>query len=76
MKDRRRFDLGAHPAVSVVVLVVAALVVAAAAVQAVRQDSWGPVLTIGWLPAVLVASYYRPARRCLPPSRSRTGGPQ
>ncbi|HEU5387698.1 MAG TPA: hypothetical protein VFV73_17515 [Streptosporangiaceae bacterium] len=33
----------------------AVLVVAASAVQAVRQGSWTPVLSVAWLPAVIAA---------------------
>jgi hypothetical protein len=63
-KTRRR--LGAVAAVSV--FGVAVFVAVATAVQAVKQDSWGPVLAIGWLPAVLVASFARPTawKRCRP----------
>jgi hypothetical protein len=45
----------------------AALIVAvASAAQAIRQGSWAPIVSVGWLPAVIVASWpgaYR--RRCL-----------
>jgi hypothetical protein len=52
---------------SVTVLVVAAVVTGLSIRQAVRQDSFEPILLIAWLPAVLVGAYYRrPAsgRRC------------
>ena len=49
-----------------VILSAALLVVVATAVDAIRHDSWGPVWAIGWLPAVLLGSLYRPARRCRP----------
>jgi hypothetical protein len=52
----------------IVVLAVAAVVLVATVVQAVRERSWGPVLEIGWLPAVVVASLYRPRNRCRPGS--------
>ena len=29
----------------------------ASIVQAVRQQSWGPMYTTGWIPAVVLASY-------------------
>ena len=47
-------------------LAVAAVVVGLSAVQAVRQDSFQPILIVGWLPAVLVAGFYWPsnAKRC------------
>jgi len=49
-------------------LVVAALVTGLSIAQAMRQDSFDPILVICWLPAVMIAAYYgRPAsgRRCL-----------
>jgi hypothetical protein len=46
---------------------VALLVAVSAIVQSVRQGSWSPVLSVGWLPAVLIAvASPRAARRCLP----------
>ena len=35
----------------------AVLVAAAAAAQAVRQGSWAPVVSVAWLPAVIVAGW-------------------
>jgi hypothetical protein len=49
------------PALIVVVaLAVAVLVGAAAVAQSVRQHSLEPIWTVGWIPAVLVASLARP----------------
>jgi len=42
-------------------------------VQAVRQGSWGPVISVGWLPAVVVATWPGTYRRCLP-RRNRQAG--
>ena len=58
---RRRFGL-----YELVAIVAAAVVAGAAIAQAIREHSWEPILTVGWLPAVLVASLSRPqsARRC------------
>jgi hypothetical protein len=42
-----------------IALVLIAFVVVATVVQAVREDSWGLILMIGWLPAVLVGLLYR-----------------
>jgi hypothetical protein len=43
------------------------LVAVSAIVQSVRQGSWSPVLSVGWLAAVLIAvTSPRAARRCLP----------
>ena len=55
-------------AVLVPVLAIAAFVAVASLVQAVRDDSWAPIWSIGWLPAVLVASIWMPAarKRCWP----------
>jgi len=38
-------------------------------VQAVRQDSWGPISEVGWLPAVIVAAMSPGYRRCKPGRR-------
>jgi predicted membrane channel-forming protein YqfA (hemolysin III family) len=53
------------------VAAVAALLVAVSAiVQSVRQGSWSPVLSVGWLAAVLIAvTSPRATRRCLPHRR-------
>ena len=49
----------------------AAVVVAVASVvQAVRLGSWGPVISAAWIPAVIVATWPGPHRRCLPRRRS------
>jgi hypothetical protein len=57
------------------VLAIAAFVALAAVVQAVRRESWAPIWSIGWLPAVLVASLWTPASRkpCGPRLRKLTG---
>jgi hypothetical protein len=57
------------------VLAIAAFVLVASIVQAVRDDSWAPIWSIGWLPAVLVASLWAPASRkpCWPRLRNLTG---
>ena len=49
---------------------VAAFIAVAAIVQAIRQGSWGPIIAVGWLPAVIVASWPGVGRRCL---RGRSG---
>ena len=47
----------------VVVLVVAV----SSIVAALRQGSWGPLIAVGWLPAVVVATWWPGrSRRCLP----------
>jgi hypothetical protein len=62
--------------VVIAVSAIAALVALAGLVQAVRQESWAPILSIGWLPAVLVASLWTPAassKPCWPRLRKLTG---
>jgi hypothetical protein len=56
-------------------LATAAFVAIAAIVQAIREDSWAPIVTIGWLPAVLIALFSAPAsgRSCRSRFRSRAG---
>jgi hypothetical protein len=39
-------------------------------VQAINEGSWGPIIAVGWLPAVIVASWSGVGRRCL---RGRSG---
>jgi hypothetical protein len=49
----------------------AAIFVAGSAIAlAVRQSSWAPIISVGWIPAVIVASWPGAYRRCLP----RRGG--
>ena len=62
-----------HPVIAALVVVVALVVAVATTVDAVRHDSWQPVLSIGWLPAVLVAGLYpTDTRGCWPRLRART----
>ena len=59
----------------VATLVVAGFVASAAIAQAIREHSWQPIWTIGWLPAVLVAALGpRPQMRgCMSGLRRRSG---
>jgi hypothetical protein len=52
---------------------IAGVVLVASVVEAVREKSWGPVLVNAWVPAVLLASLYRPTpgRECQPLRRGR-----
>ena len=50
-----------------------AIVAVSATVQAIRQGSWGPIVEVGWLPAVIVAAWPGTYRRCLP-RRDRQAG--
>jgi hypothetical protein len=55
-------------------LLVAGVVLGATVVQAIREHSFAPLLAVGWLPAVLVATLGsgRSSRRCrLRAGRSR-----
>jgi hypothetical protein len=51
----------------------AVFVAVSVAVQAIRQGSWGPVITVGWIPAVIVAAWPGTYRRCLPPRHGQAG---
>ena len=50
----------------------AVLVAAAAAAQAVRQGSWAPVVSVAWLPAVIIA-VWPGTGRCLSRHRPPAG---
>ena len=50
-----------------------AFIAVSSVVQAVRQGSWGPVVSVGWLPAVVVAAWPGTYRRCLPRRKGRAG---
>ena len=50
-----------------------AVVAVSSIVAAARQGSWGPLIAVGWLPAVVVATWWPGTRRrCLP---RRPGSP-
>jgi cell division protein FtsW (lipid II flippase) len=48
----------------------AALVAVSAAVQAVRQGSWSPLISVSWLVAVIAVTLPGASRRCLPHRRN------
>jgi len=49
------------------------IVAVSSIVQAIRQGSWEPIIAVGWLPAVVVATWWPGRRgRCLP---RRQGSP-
>jgi len=50
-----------------------AFVAVAAIVPALRVGSWGPIISVGWLPAVIVASRPGSVRRCLRGRGGRLG---
>jgi hypothetical protein len=43
----------------------AAVVTASSIAQSVRSGSWGPVISVAWIPAVVVATWPGASRRCL-----------
>lgn len=49
----------------------AAFVAVASIVQAVRQGSWTPVVTTGWIPAAVIATWPATYRRCRPCGRGQ-----
>jgi hypothetical protein len=51
----------------------AVLVAVSSIVQAIRQGSWAPIISVGWIPAVVVATWPGTYRRCLPGRRSPAG---
>jgi len=50
-----------------------AFVAVAAIVQAIREGSWGPIISVGWLPAVIVACRAGAGRRGLGGRGGRRG---
>jgi hypothetical protein len=54
--DRTRLKL-LPPLAVVSFFAIAIFIEVASIVQAIRQDSWGPMYTTGWLPVVVLASY-------------------
>jgi hypothetical protein len=51
---------------------VAAFIAVSTIARAVSEGSWSPIISVGWLPAVIVASWPVVGRRCL---RGRSGRP-
>jgi hypothetical protein len=52
---------------------VAAVVAVSAAAQAIRTASWTPIVSVGWLPAVIFATWPSSYRRCLRRRRTPAG---
>lgn len=51
-----------------------AVVAVSSIVAAVRQGSWGPIITVGWLPSVVAATWWPGRRgRCLSRGRGHAG---
>jgi hypothetical protein len=51
----------------------AVFIAVASAAQAIRQGSWTPVASVGWIPAVIAATWPGSYRRCLPRRRTPAG---
>jgi hypothetical protein len=51
----------------------AVFVAVSVAAQAIRQGSWEPIITVGWIPAVIVAAWPGTYRRCLPRRHGQAG---
>jgi hypothetical protein len=58
----------------VVAAIAVAVVAVSSIVQAVRQGSWAPIISVGWLPAVVVATWWPSTRRRCRPRRQGTAG--
>ena len=50
-----------------------AFVAVSSVAAAIRQGSWSPIIEVGWLPAVVVATWPGTRRRCLPRRRHPDG---
>ena len=48
----------------------AALVAVSSVVLAIRQGSWAPIISVGWIPAVIIATWPGAHRRCVPRRRN------
>ena len=57
----------------VIAALAAAFVAVSAVAAAIRQGSWDPIITVGWIPAVIIAAWPGPHRRCLPGRRNPAG---
>jgi roadblock/LC7 domain-containing protein len=51
----------------------AAFVAVASVAQAIREGSWTPIVSVGWLPAVVIATWPGSYRRCLHRRRTPAG---
>ena len=57
----------------VIALLTAMLVAGSTIALAVTQGSWGPIESVGWIPAVVVATLPRTYRSCVPGRRGQPG---
>jgi hypothetical protein len=61
---------GRYRALYLVAGLAAALVAVSSVVLAIRQGSWAPIISVGWIPAVIIAAWPGTHRRCVPRRRS------
>jgi hypothetical protein len=63
-----------HRMLVIVAAAALVLVVGSAIAAAVREQSWAPLASVAWLPAVLAGGFYRKdaARPCLPRLRRQS----
>jgi hypothetical protein len=50
--------------IALIAILAVTFVAGSSIAAAIRQASWSPLLSVGWLPAVLVAAWPRAYRRC------------
>ena len=58
----------------VLAAIAVAVVAVSSIVQAIRQGSWAPLIEVGWLPAVVVATWWPGTRGRCWPRRQDTAG--
>ena len=51
----------------------AAFVAVSSIAASIRQGSWGPIESVAWIPAVIVATWPGASRRCMARRRSSSG---
>jgi hypothetical protein len=54
-------------------LAAVAFVAVSSVAASIRQGSWGPIESVGWIPAVIVATWPGASRRCLARRRGSNG---
>jgi hypothetical protein len=60
--------------IQMIAAIAVAVVAVSSIVQAVRQGSWAPIISVGWLPAVVVATWWPSTRGRCRPRRQGTAG--
>lgn len=51
--------------IALIAILAVTFVAGSSIAAAIRQASWSPLLSVGWLPAVIVAASPRAYRRCV-----------